>query len=170
LKGMLQKGEFDLEAFADRVFDILWRILEDIVATGIKSLLGSFGGFGGFGGLFGFEHGGIIPMAQGAVLRGPTLIPMARGLGLAGEAGPEGVFPLARVGGDLGVKATGLGDIKLTIITNTTAPLKSTVERPNEQSLVVMFDEIGEQLVEGGGRMAKAMDRRYNASPATVVR
>jgi len=33
---------------------------------------------------------------------------MARGMGLMGEAGPEGVLPLARTaGGDLGVRTTG---------------------------------------------------------------
>ncbi len=68
--------------------------------------------FGGLFSLFGFAHGGaflrgrVQPFARGGVVRRPTLFPMARGLGLMGEAGPEAVMPLTRLpGGDLGVKA-----------------------------------------------------------------
>ena len=45
-------------------------------------------------------------MLTNRVLRRPTLFPLADGIGLAGEAGPEAILPLARMGlGELGVKA-----------------------------------------------------------------
>lgn len=51
-----------------------------------------------------FSAGSIIPFAQGGVLSGPTLAPMA----LMGEAGPEAVMPLQRTAsGKLGVAVTG---------------------------------------------------------------
>lgn len=43
---------------------------------------------------------------SGTVLNSPITFPMRNGLGLAGEKGPEGIFPLTRIGQDLGVKAT----------------------------------------------------------------
>jgi phage-related minor tail protein len=44
--------------------------------------------------------------ARGGVLESPTLFRFARGVGLAGEAGPEAILPLARMGdGKLGVLA-----------------------------------------------------------------
>lgn len=50
------------------------------------------------GGAFG---GGIQPFAKGGVVNGPTMF------GVMGEAGPEAIMPLERIGGKLGVRATG---------------------------------------------------------------
>ena len=76
-----------------------------------------FGGFGGGGldNLFArggaVENGRTLAYASGGVLHHPTTFAMARGAGLAGEAGPEGIFPLTRMpNGDLGVQATGQGN------------------------------------------------------------
>lgn len=44
-----------------------------------------------------FGHGGVTS--------GPELFPMRTGWGLRGEKGAEGIFPLTRIGQDLGVKA-----------------------------------------------------------------
>ncbi len=55
-----------------------------------------------------FQGGELVPFARGGVVTAPTIFPMARGMGLMGEAGPEAVLPLTRLpGGDLGVKAQG---------------------------------------------------------------
>ena len=61
---------------------------------------------------FGLAHGGIVangavrPFAEGGIVSQPTLFPLARGLGLMGEAGAEAVLPLARgPDGTLGVKS-----------------------------------------------------------------
>jgi phage-related minor tail protein len=50
-------------------------------------------GFGqaSFAGNFGSALGGIMPFAEGGIVTGPTV-------GLVGEAGPEAVIPLDRMG------------------------------------------------------------------------
>jgi hypothetical protein len=64
---------------------------------------------------FGFANGGVFsggsvtPFASGGVVSGATLFPMTNGLGLMGEAGPEAIMPLTRIGGKLGVRAQGGG-------------------------------------------------------------
>jgi phage-related minor tail protein len=79
---------------------------------------------GGLGSLFGGAGGSLSsgddsllaamnsaqPFASGGVVGTPTYFPRASGLGLAGEAGPEAVMPLARGSdGRLGVAAAGGG-------------------------------------------------------------
>lgn len=52
----------------------------------------------------------ITAYARGGVIKRPTLFPMAKGMGLMGEAGPEAVMPLTRTSsGRLGVEAIGGG-------------------------------------------------------------
>ena len=72
-----------------------------------------------FTGLFGSGSGGrrlraamgaIKPFAAGGVIGTPTYFPLRRRLGLAGEAGPEAIMPLARgADGRLGVAMSGGG-------------------------------------------------------------
>ena len=70
---------------------------------------------------FGLAKGGIVangavqPFAQGGVVSQPTLFPLARGLGLMGEAGAEAVLPLARgADGTLGVKSGAASSVAVT--------------------------------------------------------
>lgn len=75
----------------------------------LGGLLGAFGGGGKVaasakGNVF--SGGRIVPFANGGVVSNPTYFPMAGGrTGLMGEAGTEGIFPLARINGKLGVRA-----------------------------------------------------------------
>ena len=69
---------------------------------------------GGLFSAFGLKEGGVVgagrvkPFARGGILDFPVMFPLARGLGLAGEAGAEAVLPLARgADGRLGVTAGG---------------------------------------------------------------
>lgn len=62
-----------------------------------------------------FALGRMVAFARGGVVTSPTMFGMAGGTGLMGEAGPEAVMPLTRVGGHLGVRATG-GDVTVNII------------------------------------------------------
>ena len=56
----------------------------------------------------------VKPFAKGGVLAAPAYFPMGRGLGVAGEAGPEAVLPLTRGSdGRLGVSAGG-GSVNVT--------------------------------------------------------
>lgn len=58
--------------------------------------------------------GGVTPFAKGGVVAAPTYFPMGRGMGVAGEAGPEAILPLTRGSdGRLGVAAGG-GNISVT--------------------------------------------------------
>jgi phage-related minor tail protein len=57
------------------------------------------------GGLFG---GKVTPFASGGVVNSPVMFPLRGGTGLAGEAGPEAIMPLARGSdGKLGVRMGG---------------------------------------------------------------
>lgn len=52
--------------------------------------------------------GGVTPFAKGGVIASPSYFPLGRGLGLAGEAGPEAIMPLQRgPDGRLGVAGAG---------------------------------------------------------------
>jgi len=82
--------------------------------TSLLPNLGAGNYLGGSGGILGgiyangaaFLNGRVTPFAHGGVLGGPTVFPMANGMGLAGEAGPEAVMPLRRLpSGRLGVEA-----------------------------------------------------------------
>jgi lambda family phage tail tape measure protein len=53
-----------------------------------------------------FMNGRLLAYARGGIVQAPTVFPMASGMGLMGEAGPEAVIPLKRTAsGDLGVQA-----------------------------------------------------------------
>ncbi len=52
--------------------------------------------------------GGVTPFAKGGVIATPSYFPLGRGMGLAGEAGPEAIMPLQRgPDGRLGVAGGG---------------------------------------------------------------
>ena len=82
-----------------------------LINVGMNAL-GFGGGMGSLGNLFArggvVSSGNTLAYASGGVLHHPTTFAMAKGMGLAGEAGPEGILPLTRMAnGDLGVQATG---------------------------------------------------------------
>jgi lambda family phage tail tape measure protein len=98
--------------------DMARSIIADIIQMTIKMLIfkavSSIFGFSGGGGndVTGnakgnvFSGGNVVPFALGGVVTSPTLFPMANGMGLMGEAGPEAVMPLTRDSqGRLGVRA-----------------------------------------------------------------
>ncbi|MTW15174.1 phage tail tape measure protein [Rhodoplanes serenus] len=90
------------------------------LAGGLQSLLGGL-----LGGASGPGAGGmptVTPFATGGVIGAPTWFPLAAGgLGLAGEAGPEAIVPLARgADGRLGI-AGGTGEAAVRVTVNITA-------------------------------------------------
>jgi len=106
------------DAFKDMARLVLKQAFELLV---IKPILDSlFGGSSG-GGLLGgalsflgfangaaFSNGKVTAFADGGVVNQPTMFPMANGMGLMGEAGPEAVMPLKRgKNGKLGVQVEG---------------------------------------------------------------
>ena len=55
-----------------------------------------------------FAENKVVPYKSGGVIDKPVIFPMAKGMGLAGESGPEAIMPLRRGrGGRLGVEAVG---------------------------------------------------------------
>ena len=64
-----------------------------------------------------FAKNKIVPYAYGGIVNKPTLFPMANGMGLMGEAGPEAIMPLKRgSNGKLGVQSSGgVGNIVVNV-------------------------------------------------------
>ena len=77
------------------------------ISSGLNSLIGNL--VSGFTGISANARGAVKPFAAGGVIGTPTYFPMSGGgLGLAGEAGPEAIVPLARgPDGRLGIAAQG---------------------------------------------------------------
>lgn len=101
--------------------DALRNIAKSIAGSVLQKLIG-----GWIGGLFAdgaaFQGGHVIPFAKGGIVTKPTIFPMARGMGLMGEAGPEAVMPLKRGSdGKLGVEGGG-GTTYITVHINAIEP------------------------------------------------
>lgn len=125
LTDFIMTGEMDFKSLGRTVIkeltDIMIQML--IMKPIMDALFGSNGSGGwidtaisGIGNMFASEHGNVvsgsnISQFSNSVVSSPTifpnttLTPYATGGALAGEAGPEGILPLTRIGGDLGVKA-----------------------------------------------------------------
>jgi len=79
-----------------------------------------------------FAKNKIVPYAYGGIVNKPTIFPMANGMGLMGEAGPEGILPLKRgKDGKLGVIAQGGGGTNITVNVDASG---SSVEGDEQQS------------------------------------
>ena len=128
----IAQGQSLWQAFGTAAVNALNKIADKLIQIAIDNLflkafgsllgaglgggwMGTVGGTGGgLGGLYAngaaFNRGNVIPFARGGVVNGPTVFPMANGMGLMGEAGPEAVMPLRRGrGGRLGVEMAGGG-------------------------------------------------------------
>ena len=101
----------------DAVAGLLQDLARMLANQAFQSLLGAGGSgiFAAVGKAFGFADGAafsggrVTAFAAGGVVNSPTVFPMANGAGLMGEAGPEAIMPLTRIGGKLGVRAAGGG-------------------------------------------------------------
>lgn len=123
--GMAQSfGNAIKRMIADAVSaDLMKRLFGDLSKGGLGT-----GWLSALGGLLPNASGGVYNSASlsqysGSVVAKPTLFAFARGAGVMGEAGPEGIFPLARDGsGKLGVRASGAAghtfNISLNGVTN----------------------------------------------------
>lgn len=83
------------------------------------------------GNLIGAGIGKLMPFADGGIVNSPVLFPMRGGTGLAGEAGPEAIMPLARgPDGKLGVRGGG-GPVNVTV--NIATPDAASFQRSQAQ-------------------------------------
>ena len=135
-----------LRGLALRIADIaLDRALQPIGA-GIGSLL--TGLLSGGGKLLPFANGGILnapnvrSFASGGVLASSTMFPLSGGLGVAGEAGPEAILPLARgTDGRLGVRAESGRPISVTL--NVTTPDAESFRKSETQLTTMLARAVG---------------------------
>ena len=92
------------KSLSESLAGILRQLASLAISFGVKSIL-NLNADGNA-----FQNGSVIPYARGGVVNRPTLFPMANGMGLMGEAGPEAIMPLRRgPSGKLGVEASGNG-------------------------------------------------------------
>jgi len=110
------------------------------------------------------QVGGLFQKnAKGAVLTEPTFFPIQGGVGVAGEAGAEGIFPLRRTAtGELGVQGSA-ASVNVQVINN--APVNAEVtEQVNAQGgrdIQVMIGQSLAQDVQQGGPAAQALQEAY---------
>lgn len=169
-------GELAFEDFAKSFLaDIAKMIIQAQIlaalsaATGggssIGSLIGSLIGIKSADGNV-FSGGNVIPFAKGgALIDRPTLFPMANGAtGIAGEAGTEAIFPLTRIGGKLGIDASGVGGVVVnnTVVNNSSAKVTQSEETDsmgNVNIVTIIEDVMGKAL--SNGRMDRVMMGNY---------
>jgi len=136
-RGIVDGKRFEdvLKSVALRLSDMTLKMslkpLESIASKGLGALLGGLGGgfgrgsseaSGGNGG-FGAQPASFGVFADGGVIASPSYFSLGQStLGLAGEAGPEAILPLARGSdGRLGVAAGGAGPAP-SVTVNITTP------------------------------------------------
>jgi hypothetical protein len=96
-----------------------------------------------------FDKGRVVPYEHGGIVTRPTVFPMARGLGLMGEKGPEAVMPLARTrGGDLGIKG-GVPDVTINMINQSGQALQATQKGSRQESGKFIIDVVVKELQRG---------------------
>ena len=150
LMSFIDQSKSAKEAFKDMALSIINDITSIILKQMLLNALGSGtegGGVGGalvgaIGSLFSvavakggaFNNGHITPFRQGGLIQHPTMFPMANGMGLAGEAGPEAIMPLRRgPGGRLGIEASGGGG-GFSIVNNITMTAGGSEEEREDQA------------------------------------
>lgn len=120
--------------------------LASSLTGGLNQLFSSmFSGSSAAGATVAAATGAIKPFAAGGVIGTPTYFPMAGGLGLAGEAGPEAILPLQRgADGRLGV-AMGGGGGRSSISVNISTPDADSFRR----SEVYLTGQIARAVARG---------------------
>jgi hypothetical protein len=116
-----------------------------------------------------FQGGRVLrAFANGGVVNGPTMFPMAGGAGLMGEAGPEAILPLTRIGGALGVRSAGNGAGTKVVVNNYSGAQATTREStgPNGERVV----EVMINKAISGGKTDKAFAGRFGGRPQPVKR
>lgn len=110
-----------------------------------------------------FSGGSVMPFARGGVVTRPTLFPMAKGTGLMGEAGPEGILPLKRLpGGNLGVQADiSGGGVNVTVVNQTGVEADANVSQSNDGSVEVLLTRAVASNIARGGEIAKGLENTY---------
>jgi hypothetical protein len=161
------------EFFSSILQGIAELALQQAIASAIGSSKEGTGLAGIVSGLFkaasgaALEDGRVVPFARGGIVTRPTIFPMARGMGLMGEAGPEAVMPLRRgADGKLGVAASAP---RIEIINNLGVQASARVERGSDRtSIVLEAAEMGAQMAEN--RITRSMRSGYGPTSVALQR
>jgi len=164
IKTLLKDTLTGAKSFKDSLSGILSNIGGKLIDSGIDLLFKGFGSFFGFAKGAAFAAGAVVPHATGGIVDSPTFFPMAGNrTGLMGEAGPEGILPLTRVGGKLGVHAAGASgaiDIRLHV------PEGVTIEEVQGAARVQIQEaapQIINRAVEQAGEAGRASKGFFNS-------
>jgi hypothetical protein len=184
----IMNGKSVTEALGNAVKNLGARLMQIALDRAINqlfgNLLGTFGSglFGGAGAPLNlssfmtasangnvFAGGNVIPFARGGVVSGPTIFPMANGMGLMGEAGPEAVMPLKRNSrGQLGVVAQGAMPVvrggNVTIINNG-RPVDAKTEQDRDGNWTITLEDVADQVE---GVMAKKVGSRRGPMASAI--
>lgn len=126
-----------LKDIAAELFRVL--VVQEAV-SGIKSIMGFSSG--------GAINNGVTAFASGGVVGSPMTFPMNSGTGLVGEAGPEAIMPITRIGGDLGVKVT---QTPVNVIINNNSSSEVQVQQ-NGNEIEVLMSNIENQIASNMSR------------------
>jgi phage-related minor tail protein len=119
ITGAFEDAVFSGDSFSDTLRSLALDLSKLSLRGALQPLTGAVGNAfsDALGGLLGFAKGGVVgspmpqPFADGGVIASPISFPLGGGgMGVAGEAGPEAIMPLARgADGRLGVRGNGGG-------------------------------------------------------------
>ena len=178
-------------AFSDMAMSIISDIARIVIQQQVSKPIGGFlssalkGAFGGFfGGAAGTQdatvgyyaqanggawRNGVQMFANGGIVNGPTLFPMANGAGLMGEAGPEAIMPLKRgPDGKLGVAGGGGGQtINVNVINENGGEVET---QQNGANIDVYIRKVVAQDIKGGGAAYQAISKTFNIQPGLTRR
>lgn len=157
------------------------KFITDPLMKGVDSIIDnaaeSFGGFIGTK-LFSakgnvFDQSGVKAFATGGVVSGATPFTYGNGsMGVMGEAGPEAILPLSRIGGDLGVKAQ-IGTPTVNVNIHEAAGTRTSVEKNTDANGNISIEVIVEQVesimgrnIYRGAGIAPTIERRYGLNRA----
>lgn len=167
------------QSFTEMAQSILESIAEMIIQfTLMRALFGPTGTSGLLGGFFPtttsangnvLQGGNVVPFARGGVVNRPTVFPMANGMGLMGEAGPEAIMPLTRDrNGRLGVSG---GGTVVNVQNNTGAETQvESSNGPNGEEIIdVIIGQVAGSIATGGPP-AQAIEQTYGIQRAGYAR
>lgn len=148
LADFIVEGTFDLKDFVRTILeDFLQLSFDYAISKPLQSLLSAKG--------HAFEAGQkLTAYARGGVVNAPTAFKYGGGLGVMGEAGPEAIMPLKRLGGgQLGVGAEGMGSIVQIVDQRGAGAPDMQVERSTgsdgREVIRVIVREVGQAIAQG---------------------